>query len=194
MDCHHQTSCKTASSSSAGIIRRAKPAVRRNPLHLLFLLALLALASCGKDGPTRSTGPASVVVTPEAVTLAAIGQSVQLDARVQDEDGATLSGQAVVWSSRNPSVASVSGGGARHRARQRDGGYNGHRGTETGNVHGYGIPVGPDDHHRTVFCSADRGRRDRQAQGLGVGRKRPDHRRRGGEMDGQRRVGGDSQR
>jgi len=69
------------------------------------------VVSCGKDSPTGPAGPANVVVTPNTVTLTAIGQSVQLDAQVQYEAGATSSGQTVVWASRNPSVASVSSGG-----------------------------------------------------------------------------------
>ena len=79
--------------------------------HLYSFLALFAAASCGKDSPTGPTGPANVVVTPDTVTLSAIGQTVQLDAQVQYEAGATSSGHTVVWSSRNPSVASVTSGG-----------------------------------------------------------------------------------
>ena len=79
--------------------------------HLYCLLAFLMVASCGKDSPTGPTGPANVVVTPDAVTLTAIGQTAQLDAQVQYEAGAATSDHLVVWSSRNPSVASVTSGG-----------------------------------------------------------------------------------
>ncbi len=110
---HSQYPSRRESNSSSSIcnIRSIQKPARRNPVHILFLLALFALVSCGKDGPTWSTSPANMVVTPKTVTLTAIGQSVQLDAQVQDEAGTTLSGQAVVWSSRNPLVASVSSGG-----------------------------------------------------------------------------------
>lgn len=111
MHFQHQSQCESVSVSSVCKTRPAQQSARRNPIHLFCLLALFALVSCGKDGPTRSTGPANVVVTPKTVTLTAIGQSVQLDAQVQDEAGAASSGQAVVWASRNPSVASVSSGG-----------------------------------------------------------------------------------
>ena len=83
---------ESVSPSSTRNVRRAKKAIRWTSVHVFFLLALFALASCGKVGPTRSTGPAKVIVTPNTVTLTSIGQSVQLDAQVQDEAGAILSG------------------------------------------------------------------------------------------------------
>ncbi|MYG86867.1 MAG: Ig-like domain-containing protein, partial [Gemmatimonadetes bacterium] len=109
----HDTRGKSASPSSAGygIARYTKKAILWNPIRLFCLLALLVVTSCGKDSPTGPAGPANVVVTPNTVTLTAIGQTVQLDAKVQYEAGATSSGHTVVWASRNPSVASVNSGG-----------------------------------------------------------------------------------
>ena len=150
MHFHFQTSRQTVSSPSANYLCHAKKATRRSPIHLFCFLALFALASCGKDGPTRSTGPAKVVVTPNTVTLTAIGQSVQLDAQVQDEAGATLSGAG------GGVVEPESIRGVReqrrtcHRDQQRHGGYHGHRGTEAGQVYGYGIPVCTNGNDRTL--------------------------------------------
>ena len=111
MHSQNQSGRESNSSSSVCNIRPIQKGTRRNSTYLFFLVALITLVSCGKDSPTRSTGPANVVVTPSEVTLTSIGQSVQLVAQVQDEAGATLSGHTVVWSSRNPSVASVSSSG-----------------------------------------------------------------------------------
>ena len=104
---------ESVSPSSTRNIRRAKLSLPEGfRFHILFLLGVFTLVSCGKDGPTRSTGPAKVVVTPNTITLTAIGQSVQLDAQVHDEAGADIGRTGdVTWSSRNPSVASVSSGG-----------------------------------------------------------------------------------
>ena len=107
---HHSGRESVSPSSTRNIRRKVKP-TRRISIPILFLLGVFTLVSCGKDGPTRSTGPAKVVVTPNTITLTSIGQSVQLDAQVRDEAGATLAGHAVTWASRNPSVASVSSGG-----------------------------------------------------------------------------------
>lgn len=51
--------------------------------------------------------PASIDITPDAVGLTAIGQTVQFKAEVRDQYGAMLSGVALAWSTSDPSVARV---------------------------------------------------------------------------------------
>ena len=106
----HQPRRTSDISSSAGNLRALNHAVQ-STLAGVFLLALFAVTSCGKDSPTGPAGPSKVVVTPNAVILTAIGQTVQLDVQVQFEAGTASSGHEVVWASRNPSVATVSSGG-----------------------------------------------------------------------------------
>jgi uncharacterized protein YjdB len=58
-----------------------------------------------------SGAPASVAVTPTAVKLNAIGDTVELSAVVRDSQGNALAGQSVTWSSRNSGIASVDAAG-----------------------------------------------------------------------------------
>lgn len=58
------------------------------------------------SGSTSTGTPASVTITPSAVTTAA-GTKVQLTATVKDASGNTLSGQPVTWSTSAPTVATV---------------------------------------------------------------------------------------
>ena len=77
-------------------------------------VAGLALVSaCGHDGttavppepdPPRAT---MVTVTPEAVSLSALDDTVRLAARVLDQNGQTMANAAVTWSTSGPSVAAV---------------------------------------------------------------------------------------
>ncbi len=82
-------------------------------ITLLSALALTAaLTACGSGG---DVGPgdgsvASVTVAPDGLTLPVGGQG-NLAAEVKDADGALLSGAAVVWSSLDGAVASVSNEG-----------------------------------------------------------------------------------
>jgi uncharacterized protein YjdB len=74
-------------------------------------LALLALAGgCSSEtiGPVTS-GKGTMTVVPSSVTIGQ-GEAVQLTAKLVDEFGDPLEA-AVFWSSSNPSVATVSGGG-----------------------------------------------------------------------------------
>lgn len=78
------------------------------PLRRLLVLAVVALACKGTE-PKRT--PTSVVVSPPAVNLTSIGQTQQLGAAVLDQNGDTLSGQTITWSSNNTPVATVSSTG-----------------------------------------------------------------------------------
>jgi len=75
-----------------------------------ILLAVTALvAACGDEGPTDPSArvPASITITPSSVTLAAIGQTVQLTAAARDQSGQIMTGVAITWASSDGSVATV---------------------------------------------------------------------------------------
>ena len=55
--------------------------------------------------------PSRIVLNISEATLAAVGQSLQLDAQVYDSDGAAIPGAAVMWSSSRPEVATVDAAG-----------------------------------------------------------------------------------
>ena len=100
---------------------------------LLFTLALtlLAGAACGGGGPTTpqptpqpptptpqppppppaQPEPARITISPASADLTAIGQTVQLDALVYDNNSVLIPGAEVSWSSNNAAVASVTGNG-----------------------------------------------------------------------------------
>ena len=99
------------------------PAAFRLSLILIVSLALLTLATCGKDSPTKPTPPqpptppppqpvpTRIMITPATTTLTAIGQTVQLSATVLDQNGQPVPGAVVTWSSGNAAVATVSAQG-----------------------------------------------------------------------------------
>ena len=81
------------------------------------MLAVLSLASCGKDSPTRPepeppapSVPTRINITPGNASLDAVGQTVQLAAAVFDRNGQAISAP-VAWSSSDATVASVSAAG-----------------------------------------------------------------------------------
>ena len=87
----------------------------------LFVFAsfLLASTACGKDSttipPPASPPPTPVAsrieVRPDSVNLTAIGQTVQIQATVLDQNSTAISGALVSWSSDNTAVASVNATG-----------------------------------------------------------------------------------
>src|SRR3989442_8084872 len=77
----------------------------------IVLVAVALVVSCDKSTAPRSTVPvASVTVRPEGDS-AALEQTVQLTATPRDSQGNGLAGRVVAWSTRNASVAPVSGSG-----------------------------------------------------------------------------------
>ena len=74
-------------------------------------LVLFALASCG-DGPAQPPAgvPARLSVSPESVTLTAVGQTEQLRADVRDHYGDPVAGVSVAWTSDRPGTVAVDGG------------------------------------------------------------------------------------
>src|SRR5689334_14579845 len=71
---------------------------------------LFGIVSCGGDGTTPPVPVASIVVTAPATAIEA-GATMQLTAVTNDASGKQLSGRAVLWSSNDPVIASVSSGG-----------------------------------------------------------------------------------
>ena len=55
--------------------------------------------------------PSRIVLNISEATLAAVGQSLQLDAQVYDDNDAAIPGAAVMWSSSRPEVATVDASG-----------------------------------------------------------------------------------
>ena len=85
----------------------------------LSLLLLMAATTCGGDGGTTVDPPdppaapvaTSVTISPPSSTLSALGGTVQLTATVLDQNGQTMAGVTVSWTSSDGSVATVSAGG-----------------------------------------------------------------------------------
>jgi len=78
--------------------------------HLLLLAVLLVnLAGCG--GTTDPSVATSVTLSPTTLSFSSLGDTEQLTATVRDQDGATISGASITWTSSSSSVASVSSTG-----------------------------------------------------------------------------------
>ena len=89
---------------------------------VVLVTTLILLTTCGKDSPTKSSEPeqpptpptpvaTKVEITPAEATLNAIGQTVQLTARVLDQNNQLMTGAALSWTSSAVSVATVSAQG-----------------------------------------------------------------------------------
>ena len=85
------------------------------PTALLIVAFVSGAIACGDQEPTepppQASIPSSVTVSPTAVTLLSIGETVQLTAVVHDQNGRTISNAAVTWASSDPSVAAASSSG-----------------------------------------------------------------------------------
>ena len=91
--------------------------VYRVHLSVLVCLFLLILTTCGKDSPTKPKPPeptppvvpvaTRIVISPPSATLNAVGRTIQLSARVLDQNGSAIAGATITWNSGNPSVATV---------------------------------------------------------------------------------------
>ena len=73
-------------------------------------------AGCGEDGPAEPSAPevprpTTVQVSPATAVLVALGDTVRLAATVLDQNGQTMAGASVSWSSGDASVATVDGSG-----------------------------------------------------------------------------------
>ena len=81
---------------------------------LVVLAPLIGLLACGDSGPAEvmtPPAPASVTVVPSTATLAALGQTVQLNTTVLDQNGQAIPGVSVSWTSSDESVATVDAAG-----------------------------------------------------------------------------------
>ncbi|MYD15037.1 MAG: Ig domain-containing protein [Gemmatimonadetes bacterium] len=65
----------------------------------------------GTASVTVAQAPAAVAVTPGSVTLAAVGETAQFSATVQDANGHAVAGAALSWASEDEAVATVDANG-----------------------------------------------------------------------------------
>ena len=84
--------------------------------RLAVLGALTLLKGCGDGGPTTPPTPepsraTTVVVSPAAAELTALGATVQLAAEVRDQHAQVMAGVTVTWSTEDMSVATVDASG-----------------------------------------------------------------------------------
>ena len=81
----------------------------RGLIASITTLSLLALSSCGKDGPTEPPAqvPSIINLSSYDFVLTAIGETVQITATVLDQESRNIPGATVTWSSSNPNIASV---------------------------------------------------------------------------------------
>ena len=93
---------------------RPKPVNRGGSLCVWPLLAMVA---CGGENGTTDPDPVvdppvatSVTVAPGSAALSALGETVQLTATVLDQNGQTMTGASLSWTSNDASVASVENG------------------------------------------------------------------------------------
>ena len=94
----------------------------KSTVALSALLFSMFLWSCGGDGtptaptptaPTPTPTPVATSITLSATSLgfASLGETAQLSATVKDQNGATMSGASVTWSSSSASIVTVSSTG-----------------------------------------------------------------------------------
>lgn len=76
-----------------------------------IVLGFLVLLSQACGDATSPPAPATIVVTPNSVTLQAVGETQLFSARVEDKSGRELTDQAVTWSSSDMTVAIVNSSG-----------------------------------------------------------------------------------
>ena len=73
-------------------------------------LVFATLSSCTSDSLEPGGAVASVIVTPSRVSVG-VGASSPLTVEVRDASGKALLGHKVVWASKDPAIATVSGSG-----------------------------------------------------------------------------------
>ena len=89
--------------------------------NLRNLAAVLLLTACGDSGSSPTTPPTpptpptpvatSVTLSATSLSFASLGETSPLSATVKDQNGATMSGASVSWSTSSASVATVSSAG-----------------------------------------------------------------------------------
>ena len=91
----------------------------RNRRRIAMGLSLLAVLSCGDSAtapapppdPPPAPRPTAVSVSPATAELTAVGATVRLAAEVRDQNGQTMAGATVTWTSDAPAVATVNSAG-----------------------------------------------------------------------------------
>ncbi len=85
----------------------------RGLIASITILSLLALSSCGRDGPTEPPAqvPSLINLSAYEVILTAVGETTQISATVLDQNSSTIAGARATWTSRNTNIATVSAGG-----------------------------------------------------------------------------------
>ncbi|MCY3706415.1 MAG: Ig-like domain-containing protein [Gammaproteobacteria bacterium] len=99
-------------------MRRPEP-WRASPAWTLAvpILVLALIVACGgtdEAAPTEPPEPpvaTTVSISPAAVDLSSLGETLQLTAAVADQNGQAMAGASVSWTTTDNSVASVSAGG-----------------------------------------------------------------------------------
>jgi leishmanolysin/Big-like domain-containing protein len=77
--------------------------------RVAVVAALAAFAACKKT--TEPAVPQSVTISPASLSFSSKGATRQLAATVKDQNGGTIQGASVTWSTGNPAVATVTSGG-----------------------------------------------------------------------------------
>ncbi len=87
-------------------------------INKFSVLAVLVVVSCGEGAPDPASPsgpdaprPATVALSPEAVQLTVQGGTARLTASVLDQNGRSLAGADLTWSSSDTSVVRVDGSG-----------------------------------------------------------------------------------
>lgn len=90
------------------------PPIAENAMRLYIrtvpILLVAALVSCGgTESPTDARTPVATTLTvsPTSVSFSSLGATEQLTATVFDQNGATMTGASVAWTSSASSVATV---------------------------------------------------------------------------------------
>jgi hypothetical protein len=84
---------------------------RRQSLLGGTLVLLFAVAACSGSGGSDPDVPTEITLNSTDVTLAAVGQNLQLTATVLDQNGDPIPDAPVAWESGAPAIVSVSGTG-----------------------------------------------------------------------------------
>ena len=89
--------------------------------HFIVLTAAMATvawaAACGDGGtgppapPPEPSRPTTITVSPATAELTALGETVQLQAEVRDQNGQVMAGAVVTWATSSAAVATVSAAG-----------------------------------------------------------------------------------
>lgn len=93
--------------------RPPAPCLKRISFWAALLILPLSCGGSGNPGPSAPETPRATAVTlsPDSLFLDSVGATAQLSASVRDQNGQTMAGAAVSWSSSAPLVASVTSQG-----------------------------------------------------------------------------------